>query len=306
MFPTLRQLEYFVAVADKGSFQAAAKACGVSQPGLSGQIQQLESLLELQLFERDRRKVNLTAEAESLVARARSVLNETRDLVDAATGLSSPLGGRLRLGVIPTVAPYLLPRVLPRVQRNYPKLRIELTEARTHELLALLANGEVDLLVLALEAALGTVATEGLFRDTFFAVVPRSHPLARRKSLREEELGNTPVLLLDDGHCLRDQVWSVCESAGARESDDFRASSLGTVCQMVAAGSGVSLIPEMALPVEARAARLAVVPFRKPRPFRTIGLAWRQTSARAREYQELGELMRTFGASGLSGSARIP
>lgn len=295
--PTLRQLEYFVTVASKGSFQAAAKACGVSQPGLSGQLQQLESSLDVQLFERNRRRVQLTAEGEVLLPRARAVLTEAHVLVEAAATLKGPLGGRLRLGVIPTIAPYLLPRVLPRVQRHYTELRIELVEARTGELLELLRGGELDLLLLALEADLGSVATAPLFGDDFSAVLPRSHRLAARKTLREEELRQETVLLLDDGHCLRDQVWSVCEGTGAVEADDFRASSLGTVCQMVAAGSGVTLVPSLALKAEAKSARLSVVPFQKPRPHRTIGLAWRPSSPRGAEYQVLGDLIRRYGSA---------
>lgn len=296
MWPTLRQLEYFVMVAEKGSFHAAAKACAVSQPGLSGQIQQLESALDVQLFERNRRRTQLTAEGESLLVHARSVLDGTHNLVEAAAALKSPLGGRLRLGVIPTIAPYLLPRILPKIQRTYPALRVELTEARTDELLSHLAQNEVDLLVLALEADLGSVSTYEMFRDDFFAVVPKSHPFAKRKSIGEEELGDTRVLLLDDGHCLRDQVWAVCGSAGAKRADDFRGSSLGTVCQMVAAGSGVTLAPELSIRTEAKGPRLATVALRKPCPHRTVGLAWRPTSPHADEYRGLGALIKQLVA----------
>ncbi|HXV36463.1 MAG TPA: LysR substrate-binding domain-containing protein [Myxococcota bacterium] len=291
MQPTLRQLEYLVAVADRGSFHAAARACHVSQPGLSAQIQQLEGLLGLRLFERNRRRVLITAEGEQIVQRARELLAGAAHLVEAARVLSAPLTGRLRLGVIPTIAPYLLPQLLPRVRERYPALRVELREGQTAELVALLLRGELDLLLLALEARLAGVESSALFRDEFAVAMPASHPLAARKRLADSDLAGESILLLEDGHCLRDQALAVCDQAGVEEAANFRASSLPTLVQMVAAGSGVTLLPSLAVAVEARAANLAVVAFRDPAPYRTIGLAWRPTSPRADEFRLLGELM---------------
>jgi LysR family hydrogen peroxide-inducible transcriptional activator len=286
--PTLRQLEYLVAIADLGSFHRAARACGVSQPGLSAQIRQLEALLDLHLLERDRRRVLLTPAGEALVRRARVVLAEARGLVEAANALQRPLSGALRLGVIPTVAPYLLPRALSRVRSRHPELRLRLREAQTADLVAALERGELDVLLLALEAALGGLETLELFRDPFHVALPADHRLARRRRLREQDLADQPVLLLDDGHCLRAQALAVCREAGAEEQSDFRATSLGTLIEMVCGGAGVTLLPELALERETRRSGLAVVPFAKPAPHRTIGLAWRPSSGRAAEFALLG------------------
>jgi len=286
--PTLRQLEYLVAIADLGSFHRAARACGVSQPGLSAQIRQLETLLDLRVLERDRRRVLLTAAGDALVRRARAVLAEARGLVETATALQRPLCGALRLGVIPTVAPYLLPRALPRVRHRHPELRLRLREAQTADLVAALARGELDVLLLALEAPLGDLETHALFRDPFHVAVPVNHPLARRRRVREQDLAGEPVLLLDDGHCLRAQALAVCRDAGAEEQSDFRATSLGTLIEMVCGGAGVTLLPGLALASETRRPGLAVVPFAKPAPHRTIGLAWRPSSGRAAEFALLG------------------
>lgn len=291
MNPTFRQLEYFVAIADEGSFHAAARACHVSQPGLSAQIRQLEETLGLRLLERDRRQVLVTPAGEEILVRARRILAEVQHLVEAARVHDRPLSGQLRLGVIPTVAPYLLPRVLPRVRKRYPDLRLRLHEGQTAHLLERLGHGELDVLILALEAELGPVETLPLFEDPFVVAVPRTHRLAKRKVVSERDLVEELVLLLEDGHCLRDQALSFCNRAGVEEAEEFRASSLPTLVQMVAGGEGITLLPSLALPVERKAGGLAIVPFRKPAPFRTIGLAWRPTSPREEEFRLLGELL---------------
>lgn len=292
MIPTLRQLEYLVAIADHGSFHAAARACHVTQPGLSTQIRLLEELLGMRLFERDRRKVLVTPGGETMVERARRVLAEVNHLVEAAQSQDQPLTGRLRLGVIPTVSPYLLPRALPVIRKHYPDLTFQLHEGQTEDLLRLLQRGELDLLLLALEAKLAGVETAALFRDPFVVAVPDNHSLAKRKRLTETDLAGEPLLLLEDGHCLRDQALLICDRVGVEEQSDFRASSLPTLVQMVAGGSGVTLLPKLALPVEGKAKNLVVIPFRKDAPYRTIGLAWRPTSPRAAEFRLLGELLR--------------
>jgi len=293
MLPSLRQLEYLVEVARQRSFRRAARACGVSQPGLSAQIRTLEELLDLSLFERDRRRVLPTPAGEALAARARRVLAEAQALVEAARVFTRPLAGPLRLGVIPTVSPYLLPEVLPEVRRRYPELALELREERTDRLVTRLAEGRLDLLLLALEAELGDLETLPLFADPFFLAVPAAHPLARRRSVREADLDGTQVLLLEDGHCLRDQALALCSAHGAVELGDFRATSLATLVQMVASGAAVTLLPQLALAAEVPpGGELVTRPFRAPAPHRTIGLAWRRSSPRAGEYRELAPLLR--------------
>lgn len=293
MRPTLRQLEYVVSVADLSSFHRAAEACHVSQPGLSAQVKQLESQLGVQLFERDKRRVLITAAGREVVARARRLLTASDELVEAARTLSAPLAGPLRLGVIPTIAPYLLPQALPAVRRAHPELNLRLREDQTEHLLALLDAGQLDLLLLALEADLGEVETLPLFRDSFLLATPPGHPLADRDEIDESWLNGEQVLLLDDGHCLRDQALGVCGRSGMSEIGDFRATSLSTLVQMVAGGEAITLLPRLALGVEcARTAEFCVRPFRDPAPFRTIGLAWRRSSPRGEAFRQLAELLR--------------
>lgn len=200
MTPTLRQLEYLVALSDELSFRRAAEACHVSQPALSTQIQQLESVLDVQLFERDRRRVVATPAGVALAARAREVLVGVKELVAGARTFGEPLTGPVRLGVIPTIAPYLLPAALPRVQAKFPDMRLLIHEAPTEALLALLERGELDLLLLAREADLGEVVLLDLFRDPFLLAVPSGHRLARRRRLRAGDLQGEAPILLEDGH----------------------------------------------------------------------------------------------------------
>ena len=297
MRPSLRQLEYLVALADRLHFRAAAEASHVTQPALSAQIAQLEQDLGVQLFERDRRRVMPTAAGGAVVERARVILAQLDELVESTRTWRAPLAGRLRLGVIPTVGPYLLPKVLPDVRRKHPQLELLLREDRTPHLVEALAHGKLDLVLLALEADLGDARTLPLFRDEFVLLLPRGHRLAARKQVREADLADEQVLLLEDGHCLRDQALGLCQRAGAQELADLRASSMSTLVQMVASSFGVTLLPELAVPVEARGRELVTLPFTKPRPFRTIGLGWRPTSPRAAEFellaQTLGRAVRT-------------
>lgn len=290
MRPSIRQLEYAIAVSDALSFRRAAEACHVSQPALSAQIQELESLLGVRLFERDRRKVIVTDVGREVIHRARAVLLAADELVSATQVYHQPLTGVLRMGVIPTIAPYLLPRILPRVRKQYPELRLLLIEDQTHNLVRRLSEGELDLLLLALEADLGEAETYPLFEDPFMLATPANHPLAGKRSITESDLAGQQVLLLEDGHCLRDQTLSVCNAGGAEERDDFRASSLGTLVQMVAHGIGVTLLPGMAGEATPRQSQLKILPFSKPPPFRTICFAWRKTSPRKEEFQRLAKL----------------
>ncbi|MCA9320629.1 MAG: hydrogen peroxide-inducible genes activator [Planctomycetes bacterium] len=287
--PSVRQIECLVAVAEALNFSQAAAACHITQPALSAQIRQLESLLGLRLFERDRRRVLPTVAGAALAEKGRMILAELRDFADAALAFKEPLSGTLRLGVIPTVAPYVLPRALKEVHRRHPQLRLLLREGQTARLTELLFEGSLDLVLLALEADLGAVETLALFDDPFVLAVPTGHRLQDRKRVSERDLFEEQVLLLDDGHCLRDQALSICDRAGACELGDFRASSLTTLVQMVSGGVGVTLLPEMSLKVEAgRERRLKLVPFGAKNPSRTIGLAWRPSSIRKSEFHLLG------------------
>jgi len=275
---TLRQLQYTVAVADARSFRRAAELCHVSQPSLSAQLAQLEEVLGTRLFERERRPVLLTPAGEQIVERARPLLVDADDLVGAAKQLQDPLAGALRIGVIPTVSPYLLPEIVPAIRRQHPALTALWVEDKTEALVASLAEGKIDAALVALEAHLGALDHEVIARDPFVLATPVGHPLAQaRGAARLGELAGATVLLLDDGHCLRDQALSYCSRARAHEAD-FRATSLSTLAQMVSAGAGVTLLPRLALPTENRRGKLAVRRFADPAPHRTLALAWRKSS----------------------------
>jgi LysR family hydrogen peroxide-inducible transcriptional activator len=294
MRPSIRQLEYLVALAETLNFREGAKKCHVTQPALSAQVAQLEDLLDLKLFERDSRQVLLTASGKELAERAAQVLASLDELVDLAHTLADPLAGTLRLGVIPTLAPYLLPRAMPLMKKRFKRVRVLLREDQTPRLLHLLHTGELDVLLLALEADLGNVETRAIFEDPFVFAMPKTHAYTKRKLLKDTDLEGEAVLLLEDGHCLRDQAWSVCAAAGAHELGDVRATSLGTLSQMVSAGIGVTLLPSTALPIEKRNPGLATRPFAKPVPFRTVGLAWRKTSPRAELFEAVADALRSL------------
>jgi LysR family hydrogen peroxide-inducible transcriptional activator len=289
---TTRQLQYAVAVADARSFRRAAALCGVSQPSLSAQLAQLEEALGVRLFERDRRRVLVTQAGEELIARARRLLVETDDLADTARRLGDPLAATLRLGVIPTISPYLLPELVPALRRAQPRLVIRWTEDKTSALVRAVEEGALEGAVLALEVPLGDLEREELARDPFVLAVPRAHPLAKTTGPAQlDELGGASVLLLDDGHCLRDQALAVCSLAGTEELD-FRATSLSTLSQMVAAGVGITLLPRLAVPTESRHAALAVRPLADPRAYRTLGLVWRRTSPLGPALKEIAGVIR--------------
>ncbi|MFZ5864092.1 MAG: LysR substrate-binding domain-containing protein [Nitrospirota bacterium] len=289
---TLRQLQYAVAVAETLSFRQAAEQCHVSQPSLSAQLAQLESALGVRLFERNCKRVFPTEAGNELVRRARQILIEADDLMAAAKQLGDPLTGTLRMGVIPTISPYLLPRITPALRSRYPKLTVHWVEDKTETLLRQLDAGKVDAALLALEADIGDMEREVVARDPFVLATPPGHPLgAKRSPAAPSELRGASVLLLDDGHCFRDQALAVCSSAKARELE-FRATSLSTLAQMVAGGGGVTLLPELAVPTEAGRAGLAVRPFAQPAPCRTIALAWRKTSPLGRALKEIAGTIR--------------
>lgn len=275
----LRDLKYLVAVAEHRHFGRAADACFVSQPTLSTQVKKLEETLGVVLFERGRRQVMLTPAGQAIVTQAGVVLKDVNELVRLADGHRDPLGGDFRLGIIPTVAPYLLPLVLAPVRRALPKLRLQLVEGQTANIVAQLQAGELDAVILALPVHEDEVTQTPLFEEPFYFTVPASHPKAKRKAVREAELDQEQVLLLEDGHCLRDQALEICKSRNAVENTSFRATSIETLRQMVAAGVGVTLMPELAV---TRNAGVYYIPFSNRKgPHRVIGLCWRSSSPRS-------------------------
>lgn len=290
--PSVRHLECLVAVAEHKSFRRAATALGISQPALSAQVQGAEHLLGVQVFERDRRSVLVTPAGEDVVARAREALTAVDAVGEAAQRRAEPLVGPLRLGVIPTIAPYWLPPLLPAVRAKFPRLELILREDQTHRLLAQLGAGQLDVAMLAIPVP-GDLTTAAIARESFVFAAQRGSKLLKKAKIGERDLDAETVLLLEDGHCLRDQALAVCERGGAVESMEVRATSLPTLVQMVAGGLGVTLLPEAAAQslVQTRGP-VGLAAFANPVPGRTIGLAWRTSSARLREFRLLAETMR--------------
>lgn len=288
---SLRQLQYVVAVADTLGFHRAAARCHVSQPTLSAQIQQLESVLGLQVFERNRRRVLVTNAGADIVVGARRVLLEVDDILAAAKLRREPFSGAVRIGVIPTIAPYLLPEVMPAVGAKYPKLGLVFREEKTAEIVRELREGTLDAGLLALEADLGECTRCAVGKDPFVVALPKGHPLARRRRVALSDLQGENVLLLDEGHCLRDQSLALCSKTGALEMS-FRATSLATLAQMVSIGAGITLLPSMAVSVENRRGQLEIRRFATPVPCRTIALVWRSRSPFGPMYAELARTLR--------------
>ena len=292
---SVRQLECLVAVSKHLNFRAAARECHISQPALSAQVARLEEILGVTLFERNRRRVLLTPVGEVVTERAKRLLADLDDLDVVARAHADPLAGQLRLGVIPTIAPYLMPRVLPTLRAVCPNLELLLREEQTARSLELLGEGKLDAVLLALEAELGEVSTLPLFRDPFVFAAAAGHPLAQRKSVKTADLQSQRVLLLEDGHCLKDQAWAICQAEGVKSIVDFRATSLGTLAQMVSTGAGITLLPQLSLPTVGKLPGLVVRPFAKPVPYRTIGLVWRRTSPRRELFEAVAGVLRRLG-----------
>lgn len=289
--PTLRQLRYLVAVVDRCHFGQAAAACSVSQSTLSASIQELEDLLGAPLLERTKRTVVPTALGRNVAERARGLLKGAEDLMDAGQAARDPLSGRLHLGVIPTIGPFLLPRAMPRLRESFPKLQLYLREDQTARLLERLESGELDAVLLALPYALGDLEVMELGEDRFSIVQPAGH-------VATANLADENLLLLEDGHCLRDQALAACELEGARRNAGFNGTSLHTLAQMVANGLGVTLMPKMALDagilrgLDVTVRPLDVMVRAGAVPHRRIGLVWRRSSARAETFRALGDALK--------------
>ncbi|WP_282607620.1 hydrogen peroxide-inducible genes activator [Pelagibius sp. Alg239-R121] len=302
---SFRQLQYLVAVADALHFRRAAEACNVSQPALSAQIQQLEEGLGAQLVERSQRKVILTPIGRDVVARARGILADVESLRESVRDQAPPLSGTLRLGVIPTVGPYVLPALLPRVRSLFPKVELYLREDKTAELVTQLRAGQIDLVLLALPVAGADLQSMPLFEDPFVLAMPAGHVLTERQKVSETDLIEQQLLLLDDGHCLRDHALQVCALSGAGNVADFGATSLNTLVQMVANGLGLTLMPSLALNVELRAdSGLEIRRFEEPQPSRQIGLLWRRSSMRKADFHAFAEIISRQIDMGVIGSSQ--
>ena len=287
----LKDLRYLVAVADQRHFGRAAARCFVSLPSLSAQRKKLEQALGVQLIERAPNAVSLTAVGEEIVARARRIIEASAEVVELARSHQDPLAGRLRLALLPTIGPYLLPRVAPLIRKALPRLQLHLYEYQTAALLERLHAGELDVGILALPVELEGLESRGLYREEFLLAVPERHRLAAHERVRVADLKDETLLLLEEGHCLRDQALEVCSRVGVRDSQDFRATSLETLRQMVAAGAGVTLLPELAGRGAYRGGRgVALRPFVRPAPARHIGAAWRKTTPRRAAIEALCEL----------------
>ncbi|MBS0213324.1 MAG: LysR family transcriptional regulator [Proteobacteria bacterium] len=306
----LRDLHYLVALADHRHFGRAAAASFVSQPTLSTQIRKLEDELGATLIERAPRKVMLTPVGRDIAERARRVLAEIEQIKESARRSTDPEAGSVRLGIFPTLAPYLLPHVVPRVRERFPHLELLLVEEKTDAVLRLLREGRLDAGVLALPIHEDSLHVEFLFAEPFVLATPRDHPLTRHANLRLRDLAHERLLLLEDGHCLRDQALDVCARAGAGEHDGFRATSLETLRQMVAANVGITLLPTLAVkPPVAESADIALMRFANPPPSRRIGMAWRKSSAMGGFLRKLAQELRGLPQELLEpdvGTARTP
>jgi LysR family hydrogen peroxide-inducible transcriptional activator len=302
---TLRQLRYLTALAEHRHFGRAAEVCAVSQPALSMQIREMEKFLGADLVERRHNDIALTEIGQEVVRRGERILAASRDLVDVARHQGRVLSGGLQLGVIPTLAPYVLPKILPLLHERHPDLRIDLRETQTGVLLDELVRGSLDVVMLALPVQEADIESMKLFDDPFLLAVPASDPRPETAQVLTQEIDPARLILLEEGHCLRDQALAYC-SSDRRSTIGFGATSLATVMQMVANGYGITLVPQVAADVEVRDARVKFLRFAPPLPGRAVGLAWRQTSPRKVDFVALGQAINdAMGFSGVPLKPRL-
>jgi LysR family hydrogen peroxide-inducible transcriptional activator len=277
----LKDLKYLVALADTGHFGRAAQRTFVSQPTLSAQLKKLEEYLGVKLVERHPKNVQLTEVGKEIVARARHMLSEGDEILALARNNTDPLSGKLKVALIPTIGPYLLPRIMQKLRKALPQLGLMLYEHQTEELLKRLKDGEIDFGILALPVDQDGLESRRLYREEFTVALPSDNPLAQKPSIKAADLKGQTLLLLEDGHCLRDQALEVCSRVDVREAEDFRATSLETLRHMVVAGLGVTLMPELAVESPFGSQRgLVIRQFTKPAPARTVGAVWRKSTTR--------------------------
>jgi LysR family transcriptional regulator, hydrogen peroxide-inducible genes activator len=300
--PSFQQLRFLCALAERRHFGNAAESCSVTQSTLSGGIKDLEVRLGVALFERTNRSVILTPLGEQVVARAQQLLVDAEDLVGMVRNAQEPLSGPLRLGVIPTIGPYVLPSLLEHLRTVLPRLKLYMREDRTNVLLDKLAAGALDLLLVAMPYALGDVEIMELAEDPIVVAMPCDHRLQTRNEVDLEDIQHEQLLMLEDGHCLRNQALRACQVVSPIRNEAFQATTLRTLLQMVAANLGITLMPHLAVDPELSITRNVVIrPIAPERPFRTLVLAWRQTSPRRDEFRTLGKLIQTClaGTAGL-------
>jgi LysR family hydrogen peroxide-inducible transcriptional activator len=292
----LKDLKYLVALADTGHFGKAAERTFVSQPTLSAQLKKLEDYLGVKLVERQPKNVQLTEVGKQVVVRARRMLSEGDEIVALARNNTDPFAGKLKVALIPTIGPYLLPRAMPKLRKALPKLSLMLYEYQTEALLKRLRDGEIDLGIMALPAAQDGIESRALYQEEFTVALPNNHALSAKSSIKVADLKGHTLLLLEDGHCLRDQALEVCSRVDVHEPQDFRATSLETLRQMVVAGLGITLLPEMAVESPFGSQRgLVVRQFHKPKPARTVGAVWRKSSTREAAIAAVCDVMEVSG-----------
>jgi LysR family transcriptional regulator, hydrogen peroxide-inducible genes activator len=288
----LKDLKYLVALADTGHFGKAAERTFVSQPTLSAQVKKLEEYLGVKLVERQPKNVQLTEVGKQIVIRARRMLDEGDEIVALARSNTDPFAGKLKVALIPTIGPYLLPRVMQKIRKGLPHLGLMLYEYQTESLLKRLRDGEIDLGIMALPALADGIESRALYEENFTVALPNHHPLASKATIKVQDLKGHTLLLLEDGHCLRDQALEVCSRVDVKEAEDFRATSLETLRQMVVAGLGITLLPEMAVESPFGSQRgLTVKQFAKPAPSRTVGAVWRKTTTRGAAIEAVCEVI---------------
>lgn len=291
--PSLRQLRYLIAVTDLRHFGQAAEACFVSQSTLSAAIQELEDLLGAQLLERTKRSVLPTRLGIEIADRARELIKGAEDIADIAAAAREPMSGPFRLGMIPTIGPFIVPRAMPELRKRFPKLKLFLREDQTARLLEQLGAGLIDAALIALPYAVGDLETEEIATDRFAVAVPSGHRLAHAKKIRASDLALEELLLLEDGHCLREHALSACSLESARRNIAFQGTSLHTLVQMVANGLGVTLLPQIALDSGLlRGLKLPVLDLDTDTPYRKIGVVWRHTSGQMKTVKTLASALK--------------
>ena len=296
LLPSLKQLEYLTALAETGHFGRAAKRCNVTPSTLSAGIRELEGVLGVTLAERTKRTVLMTPLGLEIAGRAQALIRDAEDLMALAAAASDPLAGDMRLGVIPTVGPYLLPAILPRLHQKFPALRLYLREDKTDQLLDRLAAGELDLALIALPFETGELVQRPLFADPFLFACPAGHALAARQRITDADLRGEPLLLLEEGHCLRGHALDACRLPASDTRHEFEATSLTTLVQMVAAGLGVTLLPKLAVDAGIAAGNdIRVIPLAEAAK-RQIGLVWRKATARAQAFEQLARVFEAAAA----------
>jgi LysR family hydrogen peroxide-inducible transcriptional activator len=286
-----RDLEYLIALEELKHFRKAAEKCFVSQPTLSGQIRKLEDELNIQLMERSSRKVIFTEAGLDIVAKAKTILLEAKSLKEIAKSYKEPMQGSLHIGLIPTVAPYLLPVIIPSIKKHFPELDLYLHENQTHKLLKQLEDGELDCLMLAVLPEMESFQKFALYDEPLELALTETHQWADKSSIDLHELQGERVLMLEDGHCLRDQAMGFCFTAGAIEDHSFKATSLETLRHMISADNGLTLLPQLAIPVNRHQAGVRYIPFNKPVPSRAVALLSRKNSVRKICFEQLAKLI---------------